>query len=471
MQRTLCFCVILYASLIGLVICSAKYEHISDCRYDSTFGNKFGADNLTIICAENATDFLHETFFDCSHRSYLDYRFTGRISFKNCRLETLEESIFEKFPYVHTIIISDLGLEKLHIKALPESIQLMNIDASQNRISEIPSMILSNSPNLKNVNLSHNLIRDISPSGFAGVPKLETLDLSKNDIGEFNAQLIQNQGELKVLNLAYNRINLLDLRNVSARNLVTLDISHNALTSLIDHTFDGLTELETLDLSFNSIGNLKVETFAYASKLQHLNLKHTGISSITLGTFSHQHRLVALDLSENLLTEIDCNLFLPRLDNLRSFNLPGNQLTELIDFSNMLFPHLTEFDIRNNRFDCSYLKLFMKSVYWEGITLNVDPKSINPGEFNIRGIRCEHSNRNETLDETASLSDRKSNTDMYIKSCLAFICSIVAVSFVIFLWLNRGKMCKRNRGSIIGNEIGNESFPCYEYRNDIDLLK
>lgn len=110
MKKTFCFVVILYAlGLLELVSCSTKYEHISDCRYESVFGHNIGADNLTIICDAEPAELFHENYFNCSHRQDIRYDYTGRIDFKTCRLKSLSKLKFlRKFMHLHTIIISEL---------------------------------------------------------------------------------------------------------------------------------------------------------------------------------------------------------------------------------------------------------------------------------------------------------------------------------------------------------------------------
>lgn len=467
------FLVISYANLTYFVVSSSKYEHFSDCSYYSIISEYMGVDNLTLICGENPGEFLYDDHFKCSNTpDGLIYDWTGRIDFQNCRFDSFETYFLQNFKFLHTLNISDLGLEKLEMKNLLESKNLLNFFASRNYLTEIPSLLFVNAANLRYADLSKNLIKSVMPLAFENAIGLEMLDLSENFITEFEEQSFKDQANLKMFNLSHNQINSLDLRSLSSRLLLSLDVSNNVLTTLIDHTFDNFIELKTLNLSFNPIGNLKVETFAYLSKLENLNLRETNISSIQLGTFSHQHKLIALDLSDNSLKVLEFNLFLPGCGDLRSLDLAGNQLTELTDFHNSLFPQLHEFGIENNRFNCTYLQGFMKSVDWKNISLIVDPRSIDTRQTNIRGIQCE-----KVSSDAVSVdgnSNQVSYGDLYIKYTFIFICIVNSAILIIFLCINRHRIFRRKRSvPVIQAEYKSELSPSQivEYSNEKVLLK
>lgn len=484
--------VLSYVILTDSVVSSVKYKHISECRFYSLNTNTLGDDNVTVICAEHPGEVFYDKEFQCSNIDVaVDTRWVGKINFENCRLSAIETSFFDNFVFLHTLIISDAELETLQMKTFLQLKHLETLDASHNRLQIIPPMIFINAIALQYVDFSNNSINNVSPLGFTGAISLQTLDLSENFITDFGQQSFKDQTNFQVLNISHNRIYSLDLRNMSARNLLSLDVSNNILTTLVEHTFDELTELKTLNLSCNPIGNLKIETFAYLSKLEHLSIRKANISIIHLGTFSHQQHLHSLNLADNLLKHMDFNLFLPGIISLQSIDLSGNQITDFTDFHNSLFPSLNDFDIKNNRLNCSYLQRFMKSVNnWHMINRLVDPKSIDPRQTNIRGIKCEivrydstnqasiqKAARNESTDEASNVgnSNQISNgDDVYIKSGLIFICILMSAFFIIFLYLNRDRIFKSNSGSTVTHtQNGRTLSPAQivEYSNEKVLIK
>lgn len=172
-------------------------------------------------------------------------------------------------------------------------------------------------------------------------------------------------------------------------NLTHFIASHNRLTEWPVKLFVNYNQqLKYIDFSCNSIGNLNADTLAHLTNLEYLDLRRTNLSKIALKTFSFQHKLMYLDLSENNLKILDFDMFLPNLRFLQSLRLNGNQLTELNGFDNRLFPQLTLLDIKNNRFSCSYLKQFMKTINWEKIEIALDPNSIDLQKPYIRGVDC-----------------------------------------------------------------------------------
>lgn len=226
--------------------------------------------------------------------------------------------------------------------------------------------------------------------------EIEFVDFSNNSIQSIDPSAFEGVAQLKKLNLSRNHLSELELQWFSISSLEILDLSHNNLTHLNEHAFDELVNLKHLDLSHNPIGNLEIGTFAYLTQLEILILKHTNISSIQLGTFSHQLKLISLDLSENQLKVLDFELFLPILHDLQSFYLNQNQLTDLNGFRNDIFPQLRLLDIKNNQFNCSYLRSFIASVDWKELHMPIDPHVTKIHEGNIRGVNCKNKNSAET---------------------------------------------------------------------------
>lgn len=438
--RIFYFLVVFCAKLIDFTISSPKYEHISDCsvilskhnlKFKTAYGNYVNDEHVTFNCAESGNDtvFLVDSQkFKCSnHPTAVNNDWAGTIDFKNCRFPEIKRNFFVQFPKMHKFIISNVELETLQIQIFREARHVTHLNASTNRLKEIPSHIFFNAVELIYVDFSNNTIDRIDPSAFAGANKLESLDLSQNVLESLDKQVFKDLPSLKLLNVSHNKIDKLDSDTLSMPNLIKFD------------------------LSFNPIGELNVDTFSHLANLEDLNLMRTDLTSILMGTFSHMHNLISLDLSDNNLKEFDFNLFLPFLHNIRSFHLDGNQLTELNGFGNNLFPKLQTLDIRNNNFNCSYLAQFIKSVNWEKIQLPVDLQSINSRNTNIRGIKCEVTVENKlvteatkyesNLNEISSENNQTSNDDIVsIKISLIFICIIMSIYLYLYVAVNRNEI-------------------------------
>lgn len=439
--------VIISSSLFILTLAASKYEHISECQIQSNHRYY----NVSFVCGENNQDnpilYNYPDTVYCSGSRYTK-SFVGNITFRNCRFREVDKDFFEMFKNLHTFNISNVELETLQIKTFRDAKKLINLIASNNRLTEIASHLFVNAENLSYVDFSSNTIKRIDSLAFEGAKNLTTL------------------------NFSYNQISQLDAHTFSIPRLLTLDLSSNNLTVIDGHTFDKSSNLKRLNLSQNSIGNLSVETFAYLWNLEHLNLSRTNLSSIQMGTFAHQHKLISLDLSGNRLKKIDFNLFMPILHDLLSLYLGQNQLTDLDGFSNSMYPKLGLLDIKNNEFNCTYLKHFMVTVDWEKLRLHIDERSINPQKGNIRGVSCEVVETVETVEtsptdnSTATQIDQlkknlnenntKSNqqnqytsTDiLFIKISLVAVCIMMLTFLIMFLITKRDQIfCRRFRSS------------------------
>lgn len=392
---------ILFAIQPKIGISSLKYDQINDYIFQHE-NLKNGGDSLTFICAKNPRE---SSFFEKIHSYICQLRSSiypkqqnriGRVDFKDCRLRCIASIKFEELNLLENFIGSDLELEKLEPKTFRESRNLVHFDVSQNRLTEIPKLLFHNNNKLAHIDFSNNQIDTIDSMAFVGAENLQSL------------------------NLANNRIQNFDASTFIIPKLTVLDLSKNNLTHLDDSIFATTINLKELNLSFNPLGNLTMGIFARLLNLEYLNLKQTNLTAIQLGTFSYQQKLVSLDLSRNHLKQLDFSNFLPVMPDLQSLYLNGNHLSHLEGFVNVLFPKLATLDIKDNSFNCSYLKNFMKSVNWEKLRLPIDYASVKPAETNIRGIKC----------ELNAMSALNSDTEYFIDILifgLIFVCIMLLV--------------------------------------------
>ncbi|XP_055299404.1 uncharacterized protein LOC129566979 [Sitodiplosis mosellana] len=378
-------------------------DRVEYCKEDRG-NNKYGHDNVTFICAEiNGENivFPDPNNFNCSNFCRpVHFNWPGTINFENCRFNELKRNFFKDFQYVHTANLSDLGLEALQTDIFNQATKLTFLDVSKNNIKEIPSLIFMNAKTLTHVDFSCNKIVQIDAVAFSGATKIEHLDLSRNN-----------------------------------------------LTHIKEHTFDKLSELKLLNLSFNSIGDLKIDTFIHL-------LKPTNTSSVQAGTLLHQSHLVTLDLSENALKTLDFTLHYPIQYELRTLNISKNQLSSLNGFRNSLFPQLTSLDIKNNRFNCTYLRHFMESINWEDIRLPIDSHSMNP-----------QSSSNHSF--VHKIHFRSSYIDMDLKTFYALVCLFVSLpifAFCVEKYEHISDCHFYDRSVVTG--IDNVTFICAKYDNE-----
>ncbi|XP_075707463.1 tsukushi [Rhinoderma darwinii] len=134
------------------------------------------------------------------------------------------------------------------------------------------------------------------------------LDLSTNKLEQVNESVLSGPGytTLVNLNLSYNQIVTISSTTFSKlRYLESLDLSHNRLEALQDHSFF-YSPLVELDLSFNKLVEIKIGAFTSQSNGKAINI----------------------DLSNNLISTLMKESDNP-LPNIRSLNLLGNRLRDV----------------------------------------------------------------------------------------------------------------------------------------------
>ncbi|CAF0737164.1 unnamed protein product [Brachionus calyciflorus] len=256
---------------------------------------------------------------------------------------------------------------------LPHVFYLRNLkylNASANKISEIPLDFGLLNSNLNYLNLSSNQINQISINLCRGLGHLKFLDLSKNKIRDITDK-IRELTSLEFLNLSQNRLNQLnlevctDLKNLKELNLsrnyfesLPLFSSNSPLSRASSHqsNFPGkkftfnLVKLEKIDLSFNKFkSNLNLYThFSHCPSLLEINLSSNCIILVDTDELSS---LLDTEYRDFLDDEKAKKLSVPKLklSNLKRLNLSNNQVSFIrggfIKFLNSVYklaPNLRE---------------------------------------------------------------------------------------------------------------------------------
>ena len=142
------------------------------------------------------------------------------------------------------------------------------------------------------------------------------------DIKEF----INRFGLLKYLNLKHNGINQIENDTFNTfKNLMSLNLENNELTTLNKNIFIGLDCLKILKIEKNKITSIEDNTFEHLNSLIELDLKGNSLTNITQFMFNGLQRLEKLLLSNNQIDEIEDDAFIT-LDSLKELYLDGNKL-------------------------------------------------------------------------------------------------------------------------------------------------
>ena len=186
---------------------------------------------------------------------------------------------------------------------------LKSLDLSNNKFTSIP-LELGQLTQLRLLNVSHNNISALTEEQivrvFHQLHRLEHLDLNHNRIqvlpafffGQPESPPLQS---LKLLYLAHNNIQAVPETISNLKELVVLDLSHNALTSVPGEALAVLhATLEELKLEYNTISQVP-EALASLEKLTLLYMDHNKIQGFP-GAIFKRTRVKTVSLEDNPIT-------------------------------------------------------------------------------------------------------------------------------------------------------------------------
>lgn len=171
-------------------------------------------------------------------------------------------------------------------------------------LTSIPEGTFLIMPHLEKLNISRTALETISAEDFIGARDLASLDASHNKITELPSQLLLNLPRVFVIDLSFNQI-----------------------ANLRSDIFDGGNEISELNLSHNRIVTVYEGAFWSQISLRRVSLAHNEINRIDPGAFTNNKQLQTLDLSGNRLGVINCRAF-HDLPFEMALNLSANYLAE-----------------------------------------------------------------------------------------------------------------------------------------------
>ncbi|KAJ8919502.1 hypothetical protein NQ315_002123 [Exocentrus adspersus] len=157
-------------------------------------------------------------------------------------------------------------------------------------------------------------------------PQAEVLDLSYNQISELGSHIFLEIGltNLKLLNLSHNRVSQVHLHGFEGlTNLKTLDLSYNMLRYFLEQWFVSLNSLQELYLKGNNLKSINDEPRLSLKQLRVLDISNCAIHGLRPGVFQNLPKLELLDVSENYLISLDVEL-ITSLGNLHTFIVKDN---------------------------------------------------------------------------------------------------------------------------------------------------
>lgn len=402
---------------------SSKNEFISDCLYYDT--PNYSTDRITFVCSDNIHPIRYFDMFTslkCTNLEHQRRQSAGFMNFRNCQMSRIKYNIFSAFSELYTLDIGSIELQYLSKDFFIRANYLKRLLASNNRLTEIVAGQFSNAPNLTEVDLSCNKIAE---SVLTGARTLQILNLSHNHMETLYRDTFYDSTNLKVLDLSFNTIKKIE-----------------------NGTFANLASLETLSLANNKLTIFPRGAFHEQSNLNMVNLSNNNLLVIELKAFGKMDNLRILDLSQNNLTMVNFNPIGSRFPNLEILRLNNNQLGDLDGFKHFMVPSLNSFALNDNKFNCSYLEIFLNDFEYHSSLSNLDyTGSSSDIENNIHGVNCIR-NPSSTIepDDTMNIREIKASGStesinhfshgLVIFSCILSIICVILI-FGVFVWAKR----------------------------------
>ncbi|ETE63320.1 Podocan, partial [Ophiophagus hannah] len=211
--------------------------------------------------------------------------------------EGMDNETFWKLSSLEYLDLSSNNLSQIP-PGLPRNIVLLHLE--KNAIRSIGNDVLTQIKHLEYLLLHNNKLkaREIHPLAFHGLKKLHTVHLYNNLLEKIPSGLPRR---VKTLMILYNQISEIGREDFATTYFMEeLNLSYNKITSSQIHreSFRKLKLLKSLDFSGNK---LRTMPYGFPKNLQSLKLKMNLISSIPKGTLSGMSKLQELYLSANKL--------------------------------------------------------------------------------------------------------------------------------------------------------------------------
>ncbi|CAH1791991.1 unnamed protein product [Owenia fusiformis] len=208
---------------------------------------------------------------------------------------------------------------------------LRYLDLSGNGLVSLRKNMFYEQHALQTLLLSHNKISRISNWSFCGLFLLKKLEVDFNDIEKLPIGLFTEMPKLEVFNISNNKLSAIEGITFKGRSpslLNVLNFGHNMIRTIDAGAFKWTMYLANLSLHNNMIENVQGELFRHLSQsLQIILLNGNKLSSLPDVVFKGLANLQYLDLSNNTIRKLPGDIF-DGCESLRKIFLDKNQLTE-----------------------------------------------------------------------------------------------------------------------------------------------
>lgn len=406
----------------GLMLGSENYLSLSNLKYFNISGNQ-RENTLDIIkylgspieTMDISSNFIEELTAK-TLKKFINLKY---LNLRNTSLTTIDSSTFypllfpENNRKLQVLLLNDNPIKRLDTNVFLPMMNDVEVQVSCDHVVEIDTSFIGNLLKMDltdeyevifsainhtfklycpieefkrftYLNISGNQIENVShifewlgASNETETSELITLDFSHNNISTLDEELFIYSPDLSNINFSHNNIDELQ-QNVlkGAPKLSTINFSHNNISTLDEGLFVNTSDLIMLDLSHNKIKGLRENLLRGASNISTINFANNYISTVETGIFTNTPDLASINFANNQLSHLDNEIF-SELSEMTHLDLSHNSFKSIdaeMFKNNTKLKHL---NLENNpiyRIDENILTLLLNSI-------SVDISPININEF------------------------------------------------------------------------------------------
>lgn len=243
--------------------------------------------------------------------------------------------------------LETLDLHGNRLLALPQGLRrlerLVTLNMSKNRLGNESLDLLCQMSSLRELRLNENRLEGILPDSFRNLKNLEVLELRDNAITSI-ATVLEDLTSIRVLVVAGNKLTSMPFELLQSLPLLELDAARNRLDGiLIPQGVKGFSNLRYLNVSHNALTWILEDEYTKLPSLQVLNVSENRL--VDLPKLSDWPDLITLSAGNNKITSLPEGL--TSLEKLCNLDLACNNLKSL-DSEIGLMKSLISLRVANN---------------------------------------------------------------------------------------------------------------------------
>ncbi|XP_017080643.1 toll-like receptor 3 [Drosophila eugracilis] len=263
--------------------------------------------------------------------------------------------LFETFPYLKTLDVSNTNILELTRNAFSAASNLTYLNLAYNNLTSIQTSVFNGASNLMRLDLSYNEISSLSVNAFCGLQNIGQIYLTGNLLTELHNDIFKDNEYLE-----------------------KISFEGNLLASIQPEVFRNMRRIKEVNLSNNQLVFIHPDTFADAASLENLMLSYNKLKDFYLTEKSIVHQLY---LDNNNLTNLTINatrfvrashnqiskLILHQILHIETLDLSSNKLTSLSNITNITY--LLSLDVSDNPIEPLNISTFSQLKRLRGLNL------------------------------------------------------------------------------------------------------